>query len=184
MAKPRREHLLDVAEQLFYRNGFHATGIDAIQAASGVAKTTMYKHFRSKEALILAMLARASERVRGELERLTAPAKGQGVARLQRVFEDLDQRCNDDDFNGCLFNNAAAEFLHLDQGIRDLAVEHMAWMRDFFHRLLSEEGLPNDRTGLLLALYEGILVIARVEQRREIVSDIQQQLPSLLSLTT
>lgn len=180
MAQPRREHLLNVAERLFYRDGFHATGIDAIQAASGVAKTTMYKHFRSKEALILAVLERASERVRGELEGLTAAAAGQGVARLQRVFDDLDRRCSADDFNGCLFNNAAAEFLHLDRNIRDLAVEHMAWMRDFFFRLLGEEGLATDRTDLLLALYEGALVIARVEQQGGLVGNIQRQLPELL----
>lgn len=182
MAQPRREHLLDVAERLFYRDGFHATGIDAIQAASGVAKTTMYKHFRSKEALILAVLVRASERVRGELERSTAPAAGQGVMRLQRVFEDLGQRCDEDDFNGCLFNNAAAEFLHLDASIRDLAAEHMAWMRDFFHRLLREEGLPSEHSDLLLTLYEGILVVARVERRSEVTGNLHRQLPRLLGL--
>ncbi|NWO04761.1 MAG: helix-turn-helix transcriptional regulator, partial [Alteromonadaceae bacterium] len=61
MPSPKRDLLLDTAEQLFYREGFHATGIDRIQAESGVAKTTMYKHFASKDALIEAVLERASE---------------------------------------------------------------------------------------------------------------------------
>jgi AcrR family transcriptional regulator len=46
---------------LFYRDGYHATGIDRILADAGVAKMTLYKHFRSKEELILAVLEKRSQ---------------------------------------------------------------------------------------------------------------------------
>ena len=56
MASNKRDQLLNTAENLFYREGYHATGIDRILAESGVAKMTLYKHFKSKDELILAVL--------------------------------------------------------------------------------------------------------------------------------
>ena len=54
MTSRKREQLLSTAVDLFYREGYHATGIDRILAESGVAKMTLYKHFRSKDELIMA----------------------------------------------------------------------------------------------------------------------------------
>ena len=61
MASPKRDHLVETALDLFCRDGFHATGIDKILAESGVAKMTLYKHFKSKDELILAALHRRDE---------------------------------------------------------------------------------------------------------------------------
>ncbi len=61
MVEPRSEHLVNVALRLFYTNGFHATGIDGILDEAGVAKMTLYKHFRSKDQLILAALKKRDE---------------------------------------------------------------------------------------------------------------------------
>ena len=58
MASLRRDHLVGTALSLFSKHGYHATGIDRILAESGVAKMTLYKHFRSKDELILAALRR------------------------------------------------------------------------------------------------------------------------------
>ena len=69
----RRDELVDTALRLFYTRGFNATGIDKILAEAGVAKMTLYKHFRSKEELILAALNRRDEQFRnwlmGEMEK-------------------------------------------------------------------------------------------------------------------
>jgi AcrR family transcriptional regulator len=61
------EHVLDVASDLFYRRGIGAVGVDAIVAGAGIAKMTLYQHFRSKEELILAFLRRRDERWRAWL---------------------------------------------------------------------------------------------------------------------
>src|SRR5260370_5451467 len=60
----KRDQLLETAWQLFYRDGYHATGIDRILTKAGVAKMTLYKHFRSKEELILAVLEKRSGQFR------------------------------------------------------------------------------------------------------------------------
>ncbi len=61
MASQRREELVQTAVRLFRKNGYHATGIDRILAEAGVAKMTLYKHFRSKDELILGALRRWDE---------------------------------------------------------------------------------------------------------------------------
>ena len=63
----KREHLIDVALRLFCSEGFHATGIDRILSEAKVAKNTLYKHFRSKDELILAALRRGDETFRNDL---------------------------------------------------------------------------------------------------------------------
>ena len=64
MASGKRDHLIDTALGLFSRYGYHAMGIDRILAESGVAKMTLYNHFKSKDELILAVLRRRDERFR------------------------------------------------------------------------------------------------------------------------
>ena len=63
----KRDHLIDIAMRLFSRNGYRATGIDVVLAEAGIAKTTLYRHFESKEELIVAALVKADEMAREEL---------------------------------------------------------------------------------------------------------------------
>ncbi|NWO06367.1 MAG: TetR/AcrR family transcriptional regulator [Alteromonadaceae bacterium] len=181
MPSPKRDLLLDTAEQLFYREGFHATGIDRIQAESGVAKTTMYKHFASKDALIEAVLERASERVKADLEAQAKRLEGEGIERILAPFRDLSSMCEGPDFNGCLFNNAAAEFMYSNTAIHALAARHMCWMEAFLARLLEEEGFDPAQARVLLPLYEGLLTIARVQDAAPALEQSQQTLRRLLS---
>jgi len=159
----KRDALLDVAEALFYRDGFHATGVDAIQAASGIAKTTLYHHFKTKDDLILAVLERAAERARRQLDKLADAGRGRGAARLAAIFDDLRNECQAPGFNGCLFNNAAAEFFSRNPAIVALAQRHNAWIAQLFARILTEEGLNGAIAPAVLALYEGIIALGRVQ---------------------
>src|SRR5215470_18008251 len=59
--KTGRERLVAAAVELFYRNGFGAIGIDQVIAAAGVTKSTFYKHFESKDDLVLAAVRRRDE---------------------------------------------------------------------------------------------------------------------------
>ena len=83
MASPRRDHLVDTALKLFCERGFHATGIDTILAESGVAKMTLYNHFRSKDELIIAALQKRDEQFMVSVK--------EGVERLKGL-QDCDPR--------------------------------------------------------------------------------------------
>jgi len=81
MRPTKRDELVAKALEVFYRNGFHATGMDMLVAESGISKTSMYKHFRTKEDLILASLRLRDENFRNwlfrRMEELADTPRGQ-----------------------------------------------------------------------------------------------------------
>lgn len=107
--KPR-ERILDSASKLFVRDGFHATGIDTIVAEADVAKMTLYKHFESKEALIIEVLRRGDEKWRARFEATVKKLAKTPEKRLLALFDALGDWFEDDDFYGCTFINASAEY--------------------------------------------------------------------------
>lgn len=165
-ASTRKDHLVEVALRLFYRNGFHATGIDTILAESGVAKMTLYKYFKGKDDLILAALElrdrRWMEWFVGELKRRGKSPK----QRLLAVFDVLGEWFAQEEFRGCMFINAAAEYCGLDQPIGDLAARHKQLLREEIRRLAHEAGVKNSAVlaDQLALLVEGAIVMALMEK--------------------
>ena len=89
MTSQSRAHLVSVALKLFRQHGFHATGIDKILAESGVAKNTLYRHFKSKDELILASLRQQDEEFRNWLMREVA-RRDNAIDRLLAVFDVIE----------------------------------------------------------------------------------------------
>ncbi|MBI3499795.1 MAG: TetR family transcriptional regulator [Proteobacteria bacterium] len=169
----RREELVDRALDLFYRHGFHATGIDRILAESGVAKMTLYKHFKSKDELILAALKRRDEKFRTwfmcEIERRGRSPR----ERLLVVFDILAVWFASREFRGCMFVNAASEFHEAGDPIHRAAAEHKRLIRDFLKRLATEAGArePDAVAGALNLLLEGAIAVAHVAGDASAASD-------------
>ncbi|SEN36493.1 transcriptional regulator, TetR family [Roseovarius tolerans] len=169
MPKSRRDDLVDTALKLFYAGGFNATGIDKILAESGVAKMTLYKHFRSKDELILAVLHRRDEQFRnwlmGEIEKAAPDPRGRLLAMFDalalwfsgRAFKGMG-------FYGCAFINAAGEFGDHTHPAHRAAAEHKRSIVDYLERLCSEAGAPEPRhlAEQLALLKEGAIATAHV----------------------
>ena len=104
-----RQRILETADRLFYRDGLRAVGIDRIIAEANVAKMSLYKHFPSKDDLILAVLKYREEGVleffRSTMERHGKKAKNP----LRAFFAALKEWFQTPDFRGCAFQNAAIE---------------------------------------------------------------------------
>jgi AcrR family transcriptional regulator len=165
-ASARRDHLVETALRLFYKNGFHATGIDSILAESGVAKMTLYKYFKSKDELILAALELRHERwsswFRGETERRSRSPR----RRLVLVFDILGEWFLSEDFRGCFFLNAASEYGGLESRIQEAVAEHKRQFRELLERLASE-ARATDANGLaerLALLADGAISVALVQR--------------------
>jgi len=164
-ARSRKDHLVETALRLFYENGFHATGIDTILAESGVAKMTLYKHFKGKDDLILAALElrdrRWMEWFQAELERQAEGPR----RRLLAVFDVLKGWFGREDFRGCMFINAASEYAGLDGAIADLAARHKRAVREVIRGLAREAdlGSPDDLADQLALLVEGAIVMALMD---------------------
>lgn len=150
MASAKRELLLETAEQLFYAEGFHATGIDRIVEAAGVVRMTLYNNFQSKNALVAEVLARRHDRFMGVLDQAVAKAPaGQATWAL------VDAHCEwlrHEGQHGCILMKAVGEFSEHAPDIRKQALAAKADLRDRLAQVLARDGYPTDG-GLVERLY-------------------------------
>ena len=143
MSSGRREHLVSTALELFSSHGYHATGIDRILARSGVAKATLYKHFKGKDELIVAALRLQDLRVRNWLTECVDRAADTPVGRLLTLFDAYELLFQSGDYYGCLFIHASAEFARHDHPIHAAAVEHKRFILGYLRGLATSAGAEN-----------------------------------------
>jgi AcrR family transcriptional regulator len=136
-----RERLVATAYSLFCRHGIRAVGIDSIIERSGVAKMTFYRHFRSKDDLVVAILDRRErlwtrEWLQAEvLARADAPAD-----RMLAIFDVFDGWFHRRGFEGCLFVNALLEIDDKRHPVHRACREHLANIREFVEQLATAAG--------------------------------------------
>jgi len=164
MASRKRDHLVDTALDLFCQDGFHATGIDKILETAGVARMTLYNHFKSKDELILAALRRRDEKFRNWFMRAVERRASKPQDRLLAVFDALEEWFTDKDFSGCMFINASAEFASSDDPIHMISSEHKMLVLNYLRELTKASDLSNHETlaDELMLLAEGAIVMAYV----------------------
>ena len=182
MATSRRDHLVETALELFNRHGFHATGIDKILADSGVAKMTLYKHFKSKDELILAALHRRDEQFRNRFMRDVERAGGSPRVRLLAVFDVLGDWFKGRGFTGCTFINASAEFADRDDPIHAAAAEHKRLILAYIRRMADASGIDESEelARHLFLLIEGAIVVAYVMDDKDAAQSAKQAAEILL----
>jgi AcrR family transcriptional regulator len=103
-----RERIMSVVADLFYRQGYRATGINEVIEKSGVAKATFYSHFPSKDDLALAYLLQLKDTEIAHVDNAIRAAKGR-VNRFLAVIRSLEPWLLDTEFRGCAFINMASE---------------------------------------------------------------------------
>jgi AcrR family transcriptional regulator len=149
MTSQSRAHLVSVALELFRQHGFHATGINKILAESGVAKNTLYRHFKSKEELILASLRQQDEDFRNWLMREVA-RQDNAIERLLAMFDVYEEWSRTPVFFGSIFTNACAEFSDPDSPIHAFCREHKRLVTRFIQDLAKAADVQDSE---LLAAY-------------------------------
>lgn len=112
-----RQNIVQTASSLFYSQGYNSTGINEIIAESGIAKATLYSHFRSKEDICLAYLQFKNETF---LEDVSAFCKNKraGKNRVLAIFDFLQKFFKSKDFNGCWCIRTVAEIPRENTRIR------------------------------------------------------------------
>jgi AcrR family transcriptional regulator len=139
-----RERILRTAYELFCRHGIGAIGIDRIIAEAGVAKMTLYRHFRSKEELVLAVLDLREELWTRRWLGQVIEQRGQTAdERLLVIFDALDEWFRREDYEGCLFTNALLEVHDPTNAVGSAAVEKRENIRVIL-RDLSEQARVRD----------------------------------------
>jgi AcrR family transcriptional regulator len=139
-----RERILDTAYDLFSRHGIRAVGVDRIIATSGVAKMSLYRHFHSKEALVLAFLQEREKRWTMEWLHAEASSRADdGAGRLLAIFDVFDEWFKEADFEGCSFINVLLEFGELDHPIRIATRAHLATIRGLVREFAEQAGVSD-----------------------------------------
>jgi AcrR family transcriptional regulator len=160
-----RQRLIDAAVTRFYRDGFRNVGLDQVLADVGISKTAFYKHFESKDDLMLAVLEHKNRWLQDLLREKSAPCDGRPAADyLRGLFDVVEQFIDADDFQGCIFVNVAMEFPLQHEPAHAAAAEHKRAIEAIVRELAERAG-ANDPTALakeLCLVMEGAYVTRQV----------------------
>lgn len=124
-----RERILECASSLFYRQGVRAVGVDLVVAQAGVAKTSLYRHFRTKDDLIVAFLEREDIDFWATWDGVAAEHADDPRGELDAHMRWIGERLSRANYRGCPQINVAAEFPEQDHPSRQVARAHMQGMR-------------------------------------------------------
>ncbi len=165
MRPSKRDELVKKALQVFYQNGFNATGMDKLVAETGISKTSMYKHFRTKEDLILAALRLRDEYFRNWLYRRMEELAATPRQQLVAMFDALEEWFSEPGYQGCMFIKASSEFQDHSHPIHKQSAEHKRMLESHVTRLAEQAGLsdPNILARQLLLLKEGAIVTSHLD---------------------
>ena len=177
-----RDRLIEAGLKLFYRDGFHATGIEAVLAEAGVAKKTLYAHFGSKEELIVAVMRRRDENYRAWFTSEVEKRGKTAVERILACFDVIQEWARSKDFYGCACINASAEFADPHDPVHKVAAANKAFVRSYLSDLARQGGLRNPErlSRQLLVLIDGAVVVTQVTGEIEVVADAKRAAGLLL----
>jgi len=137
-----RERILAAAYELFSRSGIQAVGVDSIIVRSGVARQTLYRHFSSKQDLVLAFLERRENLwTRGWLESGVQERASDPRERLLAIFDLFDEWFHGPDFDGCSFINVLLEHPEPTNAVHRAGAAYLAGIRDFLEDLARRAGI-------------------------------------------
>lgn len=178
----KREQLIETAARLFARNGFHATGIDTILAEAGIAKKTLYNHFRTKDELILAALRKYDGEFRNNFMKSVEELAETPEARLLAIFDVAKAWFSDNKFYGCMFINAVGEYSEQDSAVREVCKEFKRLMRGYIKSLVEQAGLKDIEilTNELALVFEGSIVTAQVSEQNDMAAETAKRIAETL----
>lgn len=176
MRPPRKEsdarrRILETARDLFYTNGYRATGINELIEKSGVAKATFYAHFPSKEDLALAYVRSMNEIETRLVEDALAKHSGP-FEKLVGLFDFLIPWARERDYRGCAYLNLSSEVLDHVHPVREESRNHYKSLRVLVGRLMQDlkkergrawkAGDPEKAADDFLLLFAGAMALAQV----------------------
>ncbi|MQB45190.1 TetR/AcrR family transcriptional regulator [Rhizobium sp. ICMP 5592] len=178
----KRQHIIETAYRLFKRDGFHATGIDKIIAEAAVAKMTMYRHFPSKDGLIVEVLDWRAERFNRQLDQLT----GTSMTPREKIVAILDWHerwFERPDFHGCLFQHAIAEFAEPAHAAFEAVERQKRGLQQRMRDILAEDLLIDRAEHIattLFMLIEGATLLAHMGQGKTAIASARRAAADIL----
>lgn len=159
-----REKILETASSLFYRQGVRAVGVDLVVKEAGVAKTSLYRHFGTKDDLIAAFLDREDRDYWGQWDSVAAVHPDDARAELAAHLDWIGARAGKPGYRGCPQINVAAEFPEEDHPARRVAATHKRELRRRLTAIAERIAVarPADLGGQLTVLINGAFVSSQI----------------------
>ena len=178
-----REKILETASDLFYRLGVRAVGVDLVVEKAGVAKTSLYRHFRTKDDLIAAFLAREDLDFWRTWDRVAAEHAKDAKSELNAQLGWIGERAGRPDYRGCPQINVAAEFAEADHPARKVAKAHKRELRRRLKVIAERLNVPDpdEVAGQLAVLINGAFVSTQLFEPGEATPLLRNAADALIS---
>lgn len=164
MSISKKPQLLEKALVAFNKGGYQAVGMDRLAKETEISKTSMYKHFATKEDLIVEVLNLRDEKFRNWFVRKIEELAETPVERLLACFDALDEWFCEDDFNSCMFIRASCEYPSPNHPIHKASEKHKRLLLAYVIGLAEQAGAkdPGCLARQLMLLKEGAIVSAHI----------------------
>jgi AcrR family transcriptional regulator len=164
MSASKKTELVEKALKAYYAGGFQAVGMDRLAKETGISKTSMYKHFRKKEDLILEVLALRDEQFRNWFIRRIEEMANTPIDRLLAMFDALGEWFQEEGFLSCMFIRASSEYLCHEDPIHKASAKHKRLLLAYVIGLAEQAGIknPGQLARKLMLLKEGAIVLAHL----------------------
>ncbi|WP_433782650.1 TetR/AcrR family transcriptional regulator [Actinomycetospora sp. CA-101289] len=183
-----RERVLATASGLFYREGIRAVGVERILAEAPATRATFYRHFPSKEDLVLAYLHGVDAQVRADVQATVdaAPSPAEALRALGTAVADDLARPG---FRGCAFLKAANEYPEPDDPVRRVVLEHRAWYESTLAELFAQvfgdsprRGKPGDAARHFVLIRDGAMAGAHLDGVDSVGDGFRRGVEGLLTM--
>lgn len=155
-----RRRILDTADRLFGTEGIRVVGVERLVTESEVSRLTFYRHFASKEVLIVAYLQRRSAREQQDIAGFRAAHPDDPRAVMRDIVAWMRAQFATAGFRGCPYINAAAEFSDPASPVRQAVAAHRDWYRQTMREIAAEIGTPDPEAAAddLVLLRDGAMI--------------------------
>ncbi|MFC5528237.1 TetR/AcrR family transcriptional regulator [Cohnella yongneupensis] len=175
------ERILRVADDLFYREGIRAVGIDRIIAESGVAKASFYRNFATKDDLIVAYLEHRLGRIVNFFARARSEPFDSEPERLRSLMDKLAENMKQYGYRGCPFMNTAVEFPDIEHPGHAKALECRSALWEELEQVVQQAGIAESHQLVeqIRMLWSGAVMVAyinKAEFRPELFSSAAKTL--------
>lgn len=179
---PVRQRILETASRLFYEHGVHAVGVDLVVKESGIAKTSLYRHFGNKDSLVAAFLEAEDADFWRQWDEIAEQHRSDPGAELEGYLAWMESRLRRPGYRGCPQLNVAAELPDPHHPARRIASAHKERMRRRFASIAQRLGLRDPgHVGARLALaFDGAFISAPLESGERLAATLRGSIRALV----
>jgi AcrR family transcriptional regulator len=177
-----RERILATASELFYREGIRAVGVDTVVERSGVSKTSLYRLFDSKDALIAAFAAEKDQSFWTWWDGVEEQHAGDPRALLEALLSGIAEKIGCPAYRGCPFLNLATEFPDQNHPGRVIARDNKEDMRARLATVVAKLGVrdPNRTASQIALIINGAFVTGLMAEPADLKGDLSDAVRKLL----